>query len=754
MEFIEGMKILFTEGFEKTSKFIFDFYDFDKDGHICKDDIRTVLSYVSLKSSIIEKKEKGKFESESYKDRVESQMEIHSILEKCFKEFEDSINYTFFVYILENICSDIYFFILIFLLEKKPFSKITLSEYETQVNLKHFYHSSKTPTISSGNGKLLTSPNMESKFSPCITMSKSPFMKRRSNPLNRLEPSKMDSKEFLLKLSGMGDTPKSNARLSKEDGLSPILEKSPFQLIQKGKKGSTSSIGECKRSSFGSVNNKILNQIPTISRKPRYDLKNLENRGIKLNGRNKSIYNSNDLPLAPAIKQVNDNRDQIAKTIISKINNIKLHKQNSTQMEEDGIEQLEFETEFSQEKTVKCEGYLYKLTDSKKLKKLWFKLIHRDLYYFKEEGDKEHKGMHNLSGVFIKQNQPLKLETGIFHSFSVIYPNKTRDYYVDNENDFITWVEAVKKSTGYSDLNDIYDVKEKLGNGKFGLVRLGVHKKTGRKVAIKVMNKKDMNNQDLELVRTEIEILKISQHPNIIRLYDVFENVDYIYIIMEYCSGGDLFSYLEKRGFRLSENRAAQLVHKLCTAVYYLHSYGIAHRDLKPENILMTDNSETADIRLLDFGLSKIIGPNETCREPYGTLSYVAPEVLLEKPYTKAVDLWSIGITTYLLLCGRLPFDDEHSEKEIARQTIHDQVPYTSSAWKYISSDAKALVDNLLQKNSNHRMNIKEVLEHAWFTKFNKSALPEIRRKSKEDRFFTFKIYSSTDEYELLPIRS
>jgi serine/threonine protein kinase len=89
---------------------------------------------------------------------------------------------------------------------------------------------------------------------------------------------------------------------------------------------------------------------------------------------------------------------------------------------------------------------------------------------------------------------------------------------------------------------------------------------------------------------------------------------------MEYCSGGDLFSYIEKRGFRLPETRANQIIHKLCAGVFYIHSYGIVHRDLKPENILMTDNTETADIRLLDFGLSKIIGPNEYCTEPYGTL--------------------------------------------------------------------------------------------------------------------------------------
>ncbi len=107
---------------------------------------------------------------------------------------------------------------------------------------------------------------------------------------------------------------------------------------------------------------------------------------------------------------------------------------------------------------------------------------------------------------------------------------KTRYYYVDNVPDYRSWVSAIKKATGYADLNDIYEVREKLGNGKFGLVKLGIHKTTGRKVAIKIMTKKDMDNKDLELVKTEIDILKICQHPNIIKLYDVFENVDYIYI--------------------------------------------------------------------------------------------------------------------------------------------------------------------------------------------------------------------------------
>lgn len=156
------------------------------------------------------------------------------------------------------------------------------------------------------------------------------------------------------------------------------------------------------------------------------------------------------------------------------------------------------------------------------------------------------------------------------------------------------------------------------------------------------------------------------QHPHIIRLLDIFENQDYIYIVMEELKGGDLFSYLEKRSFTVTEDRARELSHQIATALYYLHSFGIVHRDLKPENILMSSDLENSTCKIVDFGLSKIIGPSQTSLDPFGTLSYVAPEVLLQKPYGKEVDIWSLGVIAYLLLGRVLPYDAE-DEKEIAR---------------------------------------------------------------------------------------
>jgi len=155
---------------------------------------------------------------------------------------------------------------------------------------------------------------------------------------------------------------------------------------------------------------------------------------------------------------------------------------------------------------------------------------------------------------------------------------------------------------------------------------------------------------------------------------------------LEYCEQ-DLFTFLEKRKFVISEPLASKIIYKILTAIYYIHHFGIAHRDLKPENILVTGVENNPDIRITDFGLSKIIGPSEKCVEPFGTLGYAAPEVLLHNPYNKAVDYWSIGVITYLMLMGKLPFDGK-SDIEIYTKTIEDKIPFNTRANKSISQDA------------------------------------------------------------------
>lgn len=270
------------------------------------------------------------------------------------------------------------------------------------------------------------------------------------------------------------------------------------------------------------------------------------------------------------------------------------------------------------------------------------------------------------------------------------------------------------------------------------MVRKGTHKKTKEVVAVKCVAKKDMDYEDLELLRKEVEIMKILQHDNIVKLHDVFESKDSMYIIMEILNGQDLFKWLDKRDFKLAETTVMEIVHKIAVALYYMHSFGIAHRDLKPENILMTSQGDDAELKLVDFGLSKMIGPTENCLEPFGTLSYAAPEVLLQKPYNKKVDVFSLGVIMFMMLGGFLPFDDL-SEKKIAKKTIYDEPDYNYKTFNNISSKAKSLMKCMLTKSTTQRFTIEEVLQHEWFAD-NFESVARLRKlaTNQQEKFEAF----------------
>jgi len=181
-------------------------------------------------------------------------------------------------------------------------------------------------------------------------------------------------------------------------------------------------------------------------------------------------------------------------------------------------------------------------------------------------------------------------------------------------------------------------------------------------------------------------------------LIDLFENSDYYYIVLEYMQGKDLFDYIQVRNFKLTEQRVKEIAYQIGIALKYLHSYGIVHRDLKLENVMMSDNLETAVPKLVDFGLAKLIGPNEKADEPFGTLGYVAPEVLRKEPYSFSCDLWSYGCIIYALLSGSLPFDHE-SQKETIRMTLDNKLEFDLPSWKDVSETCKDLIKGLLDKD-------------------------------------------------------
>ena len=704
-DFIKGMTTLFCGGYEETVKFIFNFYDMDNDGVICKEDIRVVLSYITLDDS---PDIKSTGINITYKKRVTSQEELYSILQKCFENIPDNkMSLSSFKNVIENVNSDIYLMIYIFLLENKPFTKENIKSYQKKSKTKK----SDKESESSGNN-LIMSPSKNSNFSPYKAFLRAKG--RRSTVVNK----NVDITKILHT---------KNESTKKTD-------KDEKTFNRRGKKRRTVQ-----------YESNIINLKDIQDEETRRKIKEQRVKDLTRKKKQNNELPEEQVELKPAFKQkLKKKRDNSNSK--SKNKKKKDEEKNDTSLsfddESDSYYEYEDEEEEEEDDVLRYEGSLYKLVDGK-MRELYFKLVHKDLYFFKNKGDSHHKGMHNLSGLFLQKEKTTNYEGTNYYSFSVVYPTKTRIYYCKDEKEYNEWVEKLKVATGYTNLLDIYDVKNKLGSGKFGLVKLGIDKKTGQKVAIKIMKKSSMDSSDLELVRTEIEILKICQHPNIIRLYNVFENADYMYIIMEYCSGGDLFSYLENRNFRVSEKRASTIIHKMATAVYYMHSFGVAHRDLKPENVLMTSEDDDSDIRILDFGLSKILGPYEKCDEPYGTLTYCAPEIIVDEPYSKAVDLWSLGIMTYLMVSGKLPFNSE-DENEIARQVVYDEPDYTRNpVWKNISSECKDFIKKLLNKDQNKRMTIKEALEHKWINMFDENKLTE-KRKPNAEQGKDFELYSST----------
>ncbi|TKS70835.1 Calcium/calmodulin-dependent protein kinase type 1 [Collichthys lucidus] len=243
---------------------------------------------------------------------------------------------------------------------------------------------------------------------------------------------------------------------------------------------------------------------------------------------------------------------------------------------------------------------------------------------------------------------------------------------------------AWKKKT--TDVKDQYDFKEILGTGAFSEVVLAEEKRTQKLVAIKCIPKKALEGKE-NSIENEIAVL-------------------------HKVSGGELFDRILEKGF-YTERDASKLIQQILDAVKYLHDMGIVHRDLKPENLLYYSMDEDSKIMISDFGLSKIEGSGSVMSTACGTPGYVAPEVLAQKPYSKAVDCWSIGVIAYILLCGYPPFYDENDAK-LFEQILKAEYEFDSPYWDDISDSAKDFIVHLMEKDPNIRYTCDQALQHPW----------------------------------------
>jgi calcium/calmodulin-dependent protein kinase I len=276
------------------------------------------------------------------------------------------------------------------------------------------------------------------------------------------------------------------------------------------------------------------------------------------------------------------------------------------------------------------------------------------------------------------------------------------------------WCGARRKDRVRDPCREEYEFKEELGSGSFATVYRAVCKRDGTVWAIKMIDKAKLETrEDVEALETEVEILERLEHPNVVKLRQVFDTPSCFYMVMEMLTGGELFDRIVEKE-RYTEGEARATVRKVADALRYCHARGVVHRDLKPENLLYQSKADDAEIKIADFGLGKLLPDADmTMITACGTPGYVAPEILQSERYTAKVDMWSLGIITYIVLSGYPPF--YHENTAVLFELIKSgRFEFHADYWGSVSPAAKDFISKLLVVSPRDRMSAEDALAHPW----------------------------------------
>ena len=726
-EFVDGFFNLYTGSFEETAKIIFNLLDFNKDGLINNDDVKIILSYLPLNNEASSNEnKKEELVSKIFGEQMKSLEEIDEIVKETFKKYDGEINLEQFIETIKNNNSEVYLQILCFLYGQIPFTSRNIdcirkkyysfdeSEYE---GISKSYNSYKKQ-----NSIKIKTPKKSSMLSPAGSFLNKQ-LRIRSFSLN--EEAKQIIKNELSGIS-LSERKTTFSKENNSNSSSNSIKEENIELNNEKKIEEQKTEKNEEKNNEKNINNDFYNKNIDIVR---FDNENIIKKEKEINSEDKKLDKDNIEDLCKSSKKnyVSPTKYLREKACINKLTLNKAYSNEENQLrtikEENEIgEKINTTNNDNEEEDICYENWIYKITEDKKIKKYYLVLINKDIFYYNSNDKKEFLGMHNLSGCFILddgEKNTTNFDGKEFYKFEIYFNNKSkvRHYYALEYDIVKEFVQKIKKSIGYVKFSDYYEMKQVIGKGKFGVVNLGIHKKTGQQVAIKIMNKENIKTlEDKELVRIEIGILKLCHHPNIVRLLDHLENNDYIFIVMEYIEGGTLRQYFKKRKFNFSERQASNIMSQIVSGIKYLHQYGIVHRDLKPDNIMITQQNDFGIIKIMDFGLSKIVSPKEKMVDGYGSLSYVAPEVLLRTPYNKEVDIWSMGVILFYMLSGHLPFRGS-KEDVVANKIVFESAEFDEDDWETRSKTVRNLIESCLEKKVENRITIEKFINHPWFKK-------------------------------------
>ncbi len=273
-----------------------------------------------------------------------------------------------------------------------------------------------------------------------------------------------------------------------------------------------------------------------------------------------------------------------------------------------------------------------------------------------------------------------------------------------------------------------YIIKKTIGSGTFSTVKLGVHRITHKKVAIKILDKSKIESRDdLERIIREMQILIEMHNPFVIKVYKIYEDKNNFLIIMEYCEGGELFNYIVKKK-RLSEEESSYFFYQLINGIEYIHSKGIAHRDLKPENLLLSKNKI---LKIIDFGLSNFYDGQKRLQTPCGSPCYASPEMVKGKKYDGFnIDIWAIGVILFAMLCGYLPFEDDENDTDVLfNEIIKNKIDYPY----FLSRLSLDILQKILVSDPLKRITIEEIKRHEFYLRGEEIFKSIFEERSEEE---------------------
>ena len=711
-EFVFGLyEIYGTNSLNQLTNFVFNLFDTDKDGLVSKEEIQLLLSYIPLERNLRQKFLNKDYYNISYNEIAKNQKMIEQTLNNIYHS-KNYLNLENFKYTIQKVNSDIFVAVLIYLLESRPFDNEVLKIY-SNTDYDYFHENKNYENFK--NIEMLFEKN-EKKYNKISSI---------KNELNSLETQNIEEPkiDFIKDLNGIRNATRFNQKkftLSKEAN---------FDIKKRNK--SNKNILSLNNKTRKSRRSSYLSEMKLPKDYFFKDYKKLSTGNLlnikDVNTQEKSLLNVSDL---------------------LKLNNA-------------------------------YESTVFKITNKVKLKSYYLKLIKKDLFYFKSKDDKFHIGMHHLTNdIILLKNKKQKYKEIWLFSFSIINQEKKHTFYFDKEDTFIQWYKHLQKAVLYIKLDDIFILGDKIKSDKIQILRNIRYKenmshyhnnniihnsfaeeKEKKYICIQILKAGNKLSKKLnESIFNQISAFEICYHKNFRKLIDIFRDEKYFYIISEKNSDEkNVLDYLRNLDIHnpfKEEEKICEIIHQLLISVYYLHKMGIMHRNIKPDNIIPNPISESdheyfssnvskesqisktynesnndndinnnnidifSNIKLVDLSLSKFLNVNEKVKEPYGTVGYLSPELLSDQAYDFLIDEWSIGIVTYLLLCGKLPFSDEYSEREIARQTIHEKLKFEQPKWEKVSKEAKDFVIKLLIKDPKKRMKAKNALIHPWIKKY------------------------------------